>query len=76
MNQTHRNKMIAPIIITILLVLYYIGFFIVCAMMPMPILGKLLFGLVPLLLAGVCVYVLMERINEIRSGEEDDLSQY
>lgn len=76
MNQTHHNKMIAPIIITILFVLYYIGFFIVCVMIPMPVLCKLLFGLVPLLLAGVCIYVLMERINEIRSGEEDDLSQY
>ena len=76
MNQTHHNKMIAPIIITILFVLYYIGFFIVCVMIPMPVLCKLLFGLVPLLLVGVCIYVLMERIEEIRSGEEDDLSQY
>lgn len=76
MNREHRNKMIAPIIITSIIVLYYIGFFVACAMVPMPLVTKLLFGLVPLLLAGVCIYVLIERIREIRSGEEDDLSKY
>ena len=76
MNREHRNKMIAPIIITIIIVLYYIGFFVACAMVPMPLAIKLLFGLVPLLFAGVCIYVLIERIKEIRSGEEDDLSKY
>lgn len=76
MDKKHQNKMIAPIIIGVLLALYYIGFFAVCALMPMPFLMKLLFGVIPLLLAGVCIYVLVERINEIRSGEEDDLSEY
>lgn len=76
MNRKHRNKMIAPMIITALIVLYYIGFFAVCAMIPMPMALKLLFGLVPILLAGVCIFVLIERIQEIRSGEEDDLSKY
>lgn len=76
MDKNHQNKMIAPIIIGVLLALYYIGFFVVCGLMPMPFLMKLLFGVIPLLLAGVCIYVLVERINEIRSGEEDDLSEY
>jgi hypothetical protein len=31
---------------------------------------------IPLVFVGVCVYVLVERIKEIRSGEEDDLSKY
>ncbi len=72
----HTKKMIAPIIIVTILVLYYAGFFILCMFIPIPLALKLLFGLVPLLLAGVSIYVLMERIKEIRSGEEDDLSQY
>ena len=76
MEGKHRNKMIAPIIITVIIVLYYIGFFAVCALLPLPVILKLVFGLVPLLLAGVCIFVLIERIEEIRSGEEDDLSQY
>ncbi len=76
MDRKHGSKMVAPIIITVILVLYYIGFFVICALMPMPVVLKLLFGLIPLLLAGVCIFVLMERIKEIRSGEEDDLSNY
>lgn len=72
----HTKKMIAPIIIVSLLVLYYIGFFILCMLIPIAPLPKLLLGLVPLLLAGVGVYVLVERIKEIRSGEEDDLDNY
>ncbi len=76
MGDKHRGKMIAPIIIAMLLILYYAGFFVCCMMIPMPAALKFLFGLVPILLAGICIFVLAERIGEIRSGEEDDLSQY
>ena len=76
MERKHRGKMIAPIIITAIIVLYYIGFFTVCVWLPMPVIMKLLFGLVPLVFAGVCIFVLIERIQEIRSGEEDDISKY
>ena len=31
---------------------------------------------IPLALLGVTIYVLCERIKEIRSGEEDDLDNY
>ena len=31
---------------------------------------------VPLAVCGVAVYVLVQRIREINSGEEDDLDQY
>lgn len=72
----HTKKMIAPIVIVSLLVLYYIGFFILCIFIPIAPLPRLLLGIVPLLLVGVCIYVLVERIKEIRSGEEDDLSNY
>lgn len=72
----HGRKMVAPIVITVVMILYYIGFFAVCVWAPMPFLFKIFLGLIPLLLVGVCIYVLRERIEEIRSGEEDDLSQY
>lgn len=69
--------MIAPIIITILFVLYYVGFACACFYIDgIPLIVKIVFGAVPLILAAVCVYVLIERIEEIRSGEEDDLSEY
>ena len=73
----HGKKMVAPIIITILFVLYYVGFACVCFFIDgIPLLVEIVFGAVPLILAAVCVYVLIERIEEIRSGEEDDLSEY
>ncbi len=73
---SHTKKMIAPIVIVSLLITYYVGFSAVCMIFPIPLALKILFGLVPLLLAGVSIYVLIERIKEIRSGEEDDLSKY
>jgi len=73
----HRRKMIAPILVTVILVRYYIGFFLVCALIEgIPLIGRVLAGILPLGLAGVSIAVLVERIREIRSGEEDDLSQY
>lgn len=77
MQQEHTKKMIAPIIIAAILILYYTGFASVCLLIPgIPLLLKLFFGIIPLALAGVMIYVLIKRINEIRSGEEDDLSKY
>lgn len=73
----HRKKMIAPIVITAVFVLYFIGFAILFAFEDdIPFFIKLLGCVIPLLLAGVCIYVFVERIKEIRSGEEDDLSKY
>ncbi len=76
MKKEHRDKMIAPIIITAIVILYYIAYFLICMLIPISLIVKLLFGIIPLLLSGVCIYVLVERIKEIRSGEEDDLSKY
>ena len=72
----HGKKMLAPVIIAIIIVLYYVGFAAICLLIPIPLLLKLLFGIVPLALAGVMIYVVVTRIKEIRSGEEDDLSKY
>ena len=73
----HKKKMIAPILITVVILLYYIGFAFICIFLDrIPLLVKILGGIIPLLFAGVCIYVLAERIKEIRSGEEDDLSKY
>lgn len=75
-KKLHTKKLIAPIVITVILVLYYIAFVVVCLTFQMPLAAKLIGGVVPLALAGVCIYVLIERIKEIRSGEEDDIGKY
>jgi hypothetical protein len=71
----HGKKMIAPIIITVITVLYYVIYFgFVIALLDG--LGKLLLGLLPLLLSAIMIAVCIERIKEIKKGEEDDLSKY
>lgn len=71
----HKQKMIAPIGVTVLLILYYVVYFGVL----ITLLGgiwKYILGIVPLAFAVVTVKVCIERIQEIRKGEEDDISQY
>ena len=70
------KKLIAPIIITILLAAYLVMSMIVWVLNPVLLVGKIIGILVPSALIGVSVFVLIERIKEIRSGEEDDLSKY
>lgn len=72
----HGKKMIAPIVITILMVAYYIFYFgVLLSVIPLMAV-KLLLGIIPVLLTSVMIYVCVQRIHEIRKGEEDDLSQY
>jgi hypothetical protein len=71
----HKKKMTAPIIITIIVVLYYVIYF----GLLVTLLGgiwKYLLGIIPILFSLVMVKVCIERINEIKKGEEDDISKY
>ena len=77
----HQKKKIAPIVITVLIVLYYLLYF--CLVISLvPAVLKVVLAVIPAALGGAMIYVCMEsfvlaeRIKEIRSGEEDDLSKY
>lgn len=72
----HGRKMVAPIVVTILLVLYYLAYFGFLIYFIDILAVRILLGIIPLALAGVMIYVCVERIREIKEGEEDDLSQY
>lgn len=72
----HGRKMIAPIVITVLVILYFIAYFGFLIYLIETTLLKLLSGIIPALLAAVMIYVCVQRIKEIKGGEEDDLSQY
>jgi len=77
MNNNHRKKMVAPIIIAGVLIVYYVAIAAVFFFLPeIPVMVKALFAVVPLALAGVAFAMVLERIREIRSGEEDDISKY
>lgn len=71
-----ERKLVAPIVITVLLILYYFVYFLFLLALLPGIILKLLTGIIPLVLAGVTLFVCIQRIDEIRSGEEDDLSKY
>ncbi len=73
----HMKKIIGPLIITIFFIVYYAGFAAICLVAKViPLAVRLFFGFIPLVFIGVMIYVFLTRIKEIRSGEEDDLSQY
>ena len=71
----HTKKMIAPIVVTVIMVLYYIAYF---GLLAWAVSGvwRYILGILPLAFAVVTVKVCIERIQEIKGGEEDDLSQY
>ena len=72
----HGKKMIAPIVITVLVILYFIAYFGFLIYLIDNIVLKLLSGIIPAFLAAVMIYVCIQRIKEIKGGEEDDLGQY
>ena len=69
------KKMIAPILISVIIILYYVLYFgILIALLDG--IWKYVLGIVPLLFGCVMIKVCVERIKEIKEGEEDDLSKY
>jgi hypothetical protein len=76
MDDKHRKKMIAPVVITAVFVLTML----VLAVILIGVSGlnstNILF-VIPLMALGIgMIKTLKSRIEEIRSGEEDDLSNY
>ena len=73
--KSHKKKMLAPVIVTVLMVLYYIVYFGFLISL-LDGIWRYALGILPLAFTGVTIYVCIQRIKEIRKGEEDDLSQY
>lgn len=71
----HNKKIIAPVIVTLIMVIYYAVYFGFLFSLLEGI-WKYVLGIFPLAFSVVTVAVCIERINEIKDGEEDDLSKY
>ena len=72
----HRKKMIAPIVVTVLILIYFVFYFgFIISLLESPVL-KWVIGIVPAILGAAMIGVCVQRIREIKGGEEDDLSQY
>lgn len=73
----HGKKMIAPIVVAVIIIAYYVGIAVLFATVTgIPVIFRVLMIVIPLILAAVMFGVLISRIKEIQGGEEDDLSQY
>ena len=71
----HKKKMTAPIVITVILIIYYSLYFgVLIALVDGAM--KYVLAIIPLLFAIIMVKVCIERINEIKKGEEDDIGKY
>ncbi len=67
--------MIAPIVVSIIIILYYVVYFGILITL-LDGVWKYALGIIPLAFSAVMVKVCIERINEIKEGEEDDISKY
>ena len=72
---SHKKKMIAPIIFTIIMIVYYIVYFGLLIYL-LDGVWKYVLGIIPFAFSWVMIYVCIQRINEIKKGEEDDISKY
>jgi uncharacterized membrane protein YhaH (DUF805 family) len=70
-----KKKFLAPIIVTLIMVLYYIAYF-GLLIWALDGVWKYVLGIIPVALSVVMIAVCVERIKEIQEGEEDDLSKY
>lgn len=68
--------MIAPIVIGIIVALYFFMWIVMIFSVEVNLFITLLIGLPLIALLFLWIYIVKERIDEIRSGEEDDLSKY
>ena len=73
--KAHNRKMIAPIVVTVIIVLYFVVYFGFLVFL-LDGIWKFVLGVIPLIFSVVMVSVCIERINEIKRGEEDDISKY
>ena len=76
MIENHMKKTIAPIIVSICLIGYYLSIGFVLLRLNIPIIIKMAVLIVSIIGTVVIIMVLVDRLKEIEGGEEDDLGKY
>ncbi len=71
----NNRKIIAPILITVVMIVYY-GVYFGFLISLLSGVWKYALGIIPLVFSAIMVKVCIERINEIKKGEQDDISKY
>ena len=75
MLNSHRKKMLPPIVISVIIIFYYVVYFGILITL-LPSIWKYVLGIIPIIFSAVMLKVCIERIKEIKEGEEDDISEY
>ena len=70
------KKYLAPVLAAVFMIAYFIVYFGFIITLIESLFFKIVIGILPVAFAGIMIFVLVERIKEIRSGEEDDLGNY
>lgn len=70
------KKIITPTIIVFIMSLYYILLTMSFILFNMPLFVIIIMSIFSIIITILLFYVLMQRIQEIKKGEEDDLSKY
>ena len=73
--KNHKKKMIAPIVVTVIMIIYYAIYFGFLISLLEGV-WKYALGILPIAFIVLMIKVCIERIKEIQEGEEDDLSKY
>lgn len=71
-----NRKMLTPVVIGIVIACYMMLWISTLFFLDAPKIVIVLFGVPMLALLFLWIHVVKERLDEIRSGEEDDLSKY
>lgn len=72
----HSRKMIAPLIIVISFVSYYLLLVLMMLALHLPAILNVGIIIFSGIVSSILIWVLIDRIKEIRGGEEDDLGKY
>ena len=73
--KSNKRKMLAPLIVSGIFIIYFIVYVGILISLLDGIL-KFALGIIPLILSIIMIKVCVERIDEIKKGEEDDISKY
>ncbi|MBR4005283.1 MAG: hypothetical protein IKI90_05490 [Treponema sp.] len=72
----HGKSILEAVIATLVIIVFYGIYFGVIISGIDSMLIKLLIGIIPAILGVMIIYVCIQRIREIKGGQEDDLGKY
>lgn len=77
MKNKQYIKILQTSLIALGMIIYIIGWYIVSLIyLSLSVWQAVAGAIIPTIICGIMIYVTIERIQEIRGGETDDLSQY